>query len=257
MSKQSQGSMLLVGAISGGIGFVAAVALVVVGGFTLSPAIFMAIVIAGAAAVFLFSGFHGKDASPVEAAPKTAALTPSPDGKLGDVTRPAGTAGVEPGSAGHKVKSGTLLKGEEELAARKGDWRYEKAGAPAGAAENVSNAHGVDQSGTPFNDGDTKTDTDSSPGTEPTRLDAPRGDGPDDLKKIKGVGPKLEAMLHDMGIYHFDQIANWSDPELAWVDDNLEGFKGRASRDEWVSQARILAAGGETEFSKKSENGSA
>ena len=87
----------------------------------------------------------------------------------------------------------------------------------------------------------------------PARLKAPRKAGADDLTKIKGVGPKLEQLLHDMGFYHFDQVANWSGAEVAWVDDNLEGFKGRVSRDDWVSQAKILAAGGETEFSKRAK----
>jgi predicted flap endonuclease-1-like 5' DNA nuclease len=80
----------------------------------------------------------------------------------------------------------------------------------------------------------------------PAGLDAPRGGAPDDLKKIKGVGPKLEKLVHAMGYYHFDQIAAWSSAEIAWVDDNLEGFKGRVTRDEWVSQAAILAVVGET-----------
>lgn len=86
---------------------------------------------------------------------------------------------------------------------------------------------------------------------KPTFLSAARDGGPDDLKKIKGVGPKLEKTLHGMGIYHFDQIAAWGSAEQAWMDDNLEGFKGRATRDDWVAQAKILAAGGETEFSGK------
>jgi predicted flap endonuclease-1-like 5' DNA nuclease len=58
-----------------------------------------------------------------------------------------------------------------------------------------------------------------------------------------------------MGIYHFDQIGGWGPTELAWMDDNLAGFKGRASRDEWVPQAKTLAAGGTTEFSKKVDKG--
>ena len=78
----------------------------------------------------------------------------------------------------------------------------------------------------------------------PASLSAARDGGPDDLKRIKGVGPKLEALLHSLGFYHFDQVAAWTDQELAWVDDNLEGFKGRATRDEWVAQAKVLAAGG-------------
>lgn len=71
-------------------------------------------------------------------------------------------------------------------------------------------------------------------------MPAPRGGVADDLKKIKGIGPKLEEMLNGLGIYHFDQIAGFSDAELAWIDDNLQGFKGRATRDDWVSQARAL-----------------
>ncbi|MBT8457854.1 MAG: fused NADH-quinone oxidoreductase subunit E/endonuclease, partial [Alphaproteobacteria bacterium] len=72
---------------------------------------------------------------------------------------------------------------------------------------------------------------------------------------IKGVGPKLEAMLNRMGFYHYDQVAGWTADEVAWVDDNLEGFKGRVSRDNWVEQAATLAAGGETDFSKKVDKG--
>ncbi|MFV0383103.1 NADH-quinone oxidoreductase subunit NuoE [Paracoccus sp. (in: a-proteobacteria)] len=90
-------------------------------------------------------------------------------------------------------------------------------------------------------------------GRRPEGLDAPRDGTSDDLKLIKGVGPKLEQLLNSLGFWHFDQIANWGPEELAWVDDNLEGFKGRASRDEWVAQAQVLASGGETEFSKRAE----
>lgn len=80
----------------------------------------------------------------------------------------------------------------------------------------------------------------------PAGLAAPREGGADDLKRIRGVGPKLEPLLHALGFYHFDQIANWTAAELAWVDENLEGFRGRASRDDWIGQARLLAAGGDS-----------
>ncbi|GAA3871002.1 NADH-quinone oxidoreductase subunit E [Celeribacter arenosi] len=95
----------------------------------------------------------------------------------------------------------------------------------------------------------------STPGAQkkPRTLSAPRKSGADDLKMIKGVGPKLEAMLHTLGFFHFDQISKWTANEVAWVDQNLEGFKGRVSRDNWVEQAKILAEGGETEFSKRAK----
>ncbi len=87
-------------------------------------------------------------------------------------------------------------------------------------------------------------------GIKPELLTEARGTA-DDLKLIKGVGPKLEALLHRLGVFHYWQIASWGTDEVAWVDEHLEGFKGRVSRDDWVSQAKILAAGGETGFSSR------
>jgi NADH-quinone oxidoreductase subunit E len=72
------------------------------------------------------------------------------------------------------------------------------------------------------------------------------GDGPDDLKLIKGVGPALEALLHRLGYFHLSQIAAWTPEEVAWVDENLEEFRGRVTREGWVEQARELAEHGDT-----------
>ena len=82
-------------------------------------------------------------------------------------------------------------------------------------------------------------DAESVQGTKPPLLAQARG-AADDLKQIKGVGPKLEAQLHAQGIFHFWQIADWTADELAWVDANVEGLKGRAGREDWVSQAKRL-----------------
>lgn len=90
-------------------------------------------------------------------------------------------------------------------------------------------------------------------GSRPVGLPGPREGAADDLKMIKGVGPKLESLLNSLGYYHFDQIANWGAEEIAWIDANLRGFKGRASRDSWVDQARQLSDGGETEFSQRAK----
>jgi len=88
----------------------------------------------------------------------------------------------------------------------------------------------------------------------PAGLAAPEG-AADDLKQIKGVGPKLEKMLNGMGYWHFRQIGAWTSAEIAWVDENLEGFKGRVTRDDWVPQAKVLAAGGSTDFADKVKDG--
>ncbi len=82
--------------------------------------------------------------------------------------------------------------------------------------------------------------------TRPAGRDGPREGAADDLKRINGVGPKLEGTLNEMGIFHFDQIAGWSAREIAWVDRNLEGFKGRVIRDNWVGQAKSLSTDGKT-----------
>ena len=69
---------------------------------------------------------------------------------------------------------------------------------------------------------------------------APRSGKPDDLKRISGIGPKLENALNAVGYYHFDQIAGWTDVEIAWIDDNVLEFRGRITRDDWVGQAKAM-----------------
>ena len=126
----------------------------------------------------------------------------------------------------------------------------EMVAAPTAPARSVAAVPVDARDPAPVPDAETETAV-ATESEKPAFLDAARAGGPDDLKRIKGVGPKLEKTLHGMGIYHFDQIAAWGPKELGWVDDNLEGFKGRASRDNWVEQARTLAAGDETAFSGK------
>jgi NADH-quinone oxidoreductase subunit E len=75
---------------------------------------------------------------------------------------------------------------------------------------------------------------------KPSVLKAPRKSGADDLKLISGVGPKLEGVLNELGFWHFDQIAAWTQAEVVWVDSRLK-FKGRIVRDNWMEQAATLA----------------
>lgn len=70
---------------------------------------------------------------------------------------------------------------------------------------------------------------------------------PDDLKMISGVGPKIEGILNELGIFTFAQVAAWNEAERGWVDSYLN-FKGRIDRDDWVRQAKALAEGGEAEY---------
>lgn len=74
---------------------------------------------------------------------------------------------------------------------------------------------------------------------KPRSLKQPRKAGADDLKKIKGIGPKIHGQLNDMGIFHYDQIADWKKAECNFVNEGLR-FKGRIEREEWVKQAKAL-----------------
>ena len=113
-----------------------------------------------------------------------------------------------------------------------GTWKYQGQASASSAAPAVTVATDVGET------------ADTAGGeTTPALLSAAREGGADDLKLIKGVGPKLEGVLNDMGIYHFDQIAVWTASEVAWVDGRLK-FKGRIDRDGWIDQAKSLAAGG-------------
>ncbi|WP_209504450.1 MULTISPECIES: NADH-quinone oxidoreductase subunit NuoE [unclassified Ruegeria] len=87
---------------------------------------------------------------------------------------------------------------------------------------------------------------------QPETLTGARDGKADNLKLLKGVGPKLEQTLNELGFFHFDQIAAWTPEQVAWVDARLK-FKGRIERDGWIEQAAKLAAGEETEFAKRAK----
>ena len=71
-------------------------------------------------------------------------------------------------------------------------------------------------------------------------LDGPTGK-PDDLKRIRGIGPKLEKVLNSVGIFKFDQLAQLDAPGAAWLSTRLGTFPGRIFRDQWVEQAQDLS----------------
>lgn len=214
MSRHTQGSLTIVGSIAAGIFVIAFLALLVVGEYSFSPALFLALIVALVAAIVLYVGFGGSS-RPVAPASATSAPAPAP------ASSPA--SDPEPKPAPVAATPAPLPEAAPVAAAPDP--------APVAAMTDVSEV-----------------------GSKPAGLAAPQGDV-DELKKIKGVGPKLEKLLNSMGYYHFWQIAEWGPAEVSWVDENLEGFKGRVSRDGWVAQSKLLASGGETAFSKKVEGG--
>ncbi|MDJ0825937.1 MAG: endonuclease [Rhodobacter sp.] len=155
------------------------------------------------------SGADSSSGAPAAAAASSAATTAPAD------------------AGGSPVKPSKPLAGQEELAAKKGEWTYDGGGADAGAAA--------------AGDGEV-TGAGAAAETEPQTYSAPPDDGADDLKVIKGVGPGLEKTLNGLGIYKYAQIADWGPSEIAWVDARLK-FKGRIERDGWIAQAKDLAGG--------------
>ena len=85
----------------------------------------------------------------------------------------------------------------------------------------------------------------------PVALAAPRNSVPDDLQRIRGIGRRIEQRLNAFGIFHFGQIAAWTPAEMRWIAHQL-AFPDRIEWDDWIGQAIVLAAGGETGFVKSS-----
>ncbi|GHC96052.1 hypothetical protein [Novosphingobium pokkalii] len=75
--------------------------------------------------------------------------------------------------------------------------------------------------------------------------------GGDDLTRIKGLGPKLKTLLASLGVTRFDQIAGWSEEDVARIDAQLGAFAGRPTRDNWVEQAKLLSSGDTAAYEDK------
>lgn len=193
----------------------------------------------GATAATTASAGAGVAAARSSAADETAATTSARSAE-----EEAARAAAEAKAAAEKEAEAARKAAEAKAAAEA------KTAAPTAASEaNASMADSI-----PDYDGDGIKEG-TNEGTRPSGLDGPRGGSADDLKQIKGIGPKLEKLCNSLGFWHFDQVAAWTADEVAWVDANLEGFRGRVTRDKWVQQAGVLASGGETEFSKRVEDG--
>lgn len=175
-------------------------------------------------------------AAPAAETVAEAAPEPAPEPKAVATEDAAAEDAAKAEDSAPAVKSGTQLPGQEELAARKGEWKYE-APAKEASAEDAPEEAPADAPVAATSDENAAEDAGEA---EPEVLTAARDGAADDLKKIKGVGPKLEQTLNELGFFHYDQIAKWTEAEIAWVDNRLK-FKGRIQRDDWIAQAKDLA----------------
>ena len=243
--KHTLNSLALAAVLALAVFVVAFALFMFVADYRIMASLFMALLVALLAGIVLFLGF-GSPAERQVSAVARAAPAPAPAQAPATAPAPGGASSVSQAAAEAEVAK---LKAAEDASAAKA---REKAEAARAAEAQAAKAASV--ASTPDYDGDGVREG-TAEGTRPTGLDAPRDGNADDLKQIKGIGPKLEKLCNTLGFWHFDQVAAWTSDEVAWVDANLEGFKGRVTRDKWVEQATLLAAGGETEFSKRVEDG--
>ena len=82
-------------------------------------------------------------------------------------------------------------------------------------------------------------------GIKPITLTVPRDGIANDLKEIAGIGIRIENGLYELGIFHFSQIAEWTEENIIWIDSHFS-HKGRVEREEWVVQAKRLSIGDDT-----------
>ena len=96
---------------------------------------------------------------------------------------------------------------------------------------------------------------DAAPAATRPDLPPPAAEAQGDLGRIKGLGPKLQAQLADLGVTSLAQIAAWDEAEVARIDAQLGRFAGRIERDEWVEQARLLLSGDPADYAARFGNG--
>jgi len=148
--------------------------------------------------------------------------------------------------AGVKAKVNYYEWDPKERRATKGGWVDPKAKAsrdPKKRPENLGKdlTAGLVEQGLNAARPKRKRSSATKPVTKIIYTDGPTDGAPDDLKKIKGIGPKFEGDLNSKGIYYYRQIGAWKAADVKMVEDLIDSIPGRIKRDEWVKQGKALA----------------
>ncbi|MDS1136559.1 ATP-binding cassette domain-containing protein [Nitratireductor indicus] len=194
--------------------------------------------------------------------PAASKAEPVPQGLLDTGTAKAKPAARKPASRASAAKpagtsaTATTVKPAAASKATKGTAAQVTAEKPAKSASGTARAKPATKAkvAAPAASEIKIADAGNYPGQQPHGTKKPRAGGANNLTRVKGIGPANEKKLNALGIWHFDQIAAWKKAEIEWVGAYLS-FPGRIDREEWVKQAKVLAKGGETEFSKRVDKG--
>lgn len=248
--------------IAAGMGLVAFGVAKVIGEFDWTPAVAIGAVVALIAGLVMGMPWGQGDAAPAAAAkpaanPASEAKTARPEAVAADPVMssapvaaapvaPAGSAATAPASfvsdvppappAPAKTPAATAAKAPAAKAEKAPAAKAAKA--PAAKAEKAAKAPATSK---------------ATKASGPEILAGSRGGKADDLKQIEGIGPAMEKMVNGFGVYHFDQIASWSDADVAFFDAKMDRFKGRITRDKWVAQAKIIVTEGLERFLERAK----
>ncbi|WP_417247963.1 NADH:quinone oxidoreductase [Celeribacter sp.] len=272
MSETNAGKMPKIWLVAAICGVLAFLALLFIASYSTGASLIVGILVAVLVAILLWIGWYEEDseasnasapsvASTAAVASSEPAVTPEPaktaatDGAQTPVSQMAADTDVVVAEAAVADTAEPEAPVATKAPAKKALAKTAAAKKPAAKATKAKTDKAADAKTAPAKPA-AKTAPKRAPvakdGTPDNLLTAARADGADDLKMIKGVGPKLEATLNELGIYHYDQIAALRKKEREWLDDRLK-FKGRIDRDDWVGQAKKLARGEATEFSKRAK----
>lgn len=224
-------------AIGVAAGLVAFGALVVVGDFNLFPAAALGGAIAAVAGIILGMPWGGRSA-PVPATPGVRKIVVDPAKAVADAPAPDSVAAAETVAVQPAAFVSAPPVAEPAPVAKPAAAPKAAAKPKAPAKPKAEKAAAKPKAAKPAG---------------PERLKAPRKGKADDLKEIEGIGPAMEKLVNSLGFYHFDQIAGWSEADVALVDAEMKNFKGRITRDKWVAQARIIVSEGLEAFRERAK----
>ncbi len=215
------------------------IGLLAFGGYTIGLPVGRMLKLAGAQ-----SESDAKRAAPQLARPIIAPVEKPAPAEASIATSEASAATSEAGAAPlaalpeptPEINIDAAAKAARELSEKVAKLRAPSGGKSAAKGAAKSTGKAADKSSAKADKSDSKY-----PGAQPATFAAARGGAPDDLSLIKGLGPKSVEKLHKLGVFHYDQIADWSADNAKWIGAAI-GAAGRVERDNWVAQARKLTA---------------
>ena len=250
MSSDDASNKTKIWGFAAGAGVIAFLLLKFSASYSFWPALLLAVLIAILVAILLWIGFYrdpqveGADAQPQRAnlasgtmttgttgiaAPPT--VTEPPTAKPVAAEKPAKPAKPAASPKPKAAKPAAAPKPKAVQSDKKADAK--SGSAMMGDAGNRMVAEKKAAKATPA----TKP---AAAGGKPDLLTAAREGGPDDLKQIKGVGPKLEGELHKMGVYHFDQVAGWTKKRSRGWTRTLQAFASASAATTGSAKPRFL-----------------